>query len=91
MHIVKPVVYLLQGVVVVAANWDMKMEKGILINLDVRLKCAASEIDNLKPAPIDLIILLARQFKTSIKKVGINIRNTSNQLNLSKKRDMTNS
>jgi hypothetical protein len=58
-RIVKPVVPLLQGVIAVAANWDMKVAKGILIKLDVRLKFAASEIDNLKPAPIVLIILLA--------------------------------
>lgn len=59
MRIVKPVVPLLRGAIVVVANWDMKVAKEILINLDVRLKFAASEIDNLKHAPIVLIILLA--------------------------------
>jgi hypothetical protein len=55
-RIVRPVVHLLQGAIVAAANWDMKLEKEASKNLDVRLKCAASEIDNLKPVPIALII-----------------------------------
>lgn len=59
MRIVRPVVHLLQEAIVVAASWDMKVEKEISINLDVRLKCAASEIDDLKRAPIALIIPIA--------------------------------
>jgi hypothetical protein len=57
-HIVKPVVYLLQGVVAVVASWDMKTGKAILIKLDVRLRYAASRKGNLKPVPIALTILL---------------------------------
>jgi len=55
-RIARPVVHLLQGAIVAAANWDMKVEKEISINLDARLRCAASETDNLKPVPIALII-----------------------------------
>ena len=43
-----------------AANWDMKMEKEISINLDARLKSAASEIEDLKPVPIALIIPIVK-------------------------------
>jgi hypothetical protein len=35
-----------QEVSVVAANWDMKIGKGTLIKLNVRLKYAASETNN---------------------------------------------
>jgi hypothetical protein len=58
-HIVRHVAHLLQGAIVVAANWDMKVGKEISINLDVRLKCAASETEDSKPAPIALIIPIA--------------------------------
>ena len=86
-HIVKPVVnWRLKSVVV--ASWDMKTEAGILIRLNVRSRCAASETDNWKHAPIALIILPAKQFRIFTKKAAINIRNTSSQLNLSEKTDM---
>ena len=46
MLIVKPVLHLLQGASVVAANWDMIVEKEILINPDVKLKFAALKTGN---------------------------------------------
>jgi len=46
------VVHLVQGAFVVVVNWDTEMGKGILEKRNVRLRYAASEIDNLKPVPI---------------------------------------
>jgi hypothetical protein len=57
--IARPVVHLLQGAPVVVVNWDIGMGKGILIKRDARLSYAASEIDNLKPVPIVMIIPIA--------------------------------
>jgi len=58
LHIVKPVVHF-QKEIVVVVNWDMKVEKETLTELNARLSCAASRKENLKPVPIALIIPLA--------------------------------
>jgi hypothetical protein len=50
--IARLVVHLLQGAFVVVVNWSTGMGKGLLIKRNVRLRYAASGIDNLKPVPI---------------------------------------
>lgn len=71
--------------VVVAANWDMKVEREILINLDARLRSVALKISSFKPVPIVLTTRLVRLSRICMLNAATSTVSTSNQLNLSEK------